>query len=304
MIMKKTEIGRYQMERVVREMLRAKAEIWGNVVGAAEIVAKWDGNVEQIDRYRNIQELNTKGVAAMKQFLRDEMTEVSLEVCRKTLVYARMKGDEVLANEVGYCLSDFRMAKDTIVRDIAAVVVKCAAGAGAALADYGVDEALLAKAKLCVERYAEVIAEPRLAQVRRKEATRRIGELLEENRLLLKDLDLLMELLRFENAGFYGHYRNARKVILMGRVRLALKLRVVDEDTGVGVDGAKIRVFGGDGKPVMLKVAQAEGGIYVRNLAEGKYRAEVSKPGFDVAVHEFFVADGDMCRVEVGLRRA
>ena len=84
--MKKTEIGRYQMERVVREMLRAKAEIWGNVVGAAEIVAKWDGNVEQIDRYRNIQELNTKGVAAMKQFLRDEMTQVSLEVCRKTLV--------------------------------------------------------------------------------------------------------------------------------------------------------------------------------------------------------------------------
>ena len=303
-LMKKTEIAMYQMQRVVVEKLLVNANVWGSIVGANEIMSKLDSNIKQIDLSRQIQELSIKGVSQNKQLLKDELTEVALEVGRKTLVYAKMKGDEVLAEEVGYCRSDYLLARDTVVRDIAAVVVKCAEDVVAELADYGVNEALLAKARLSIERYAEVIAEPRLAQVRRKEATRRIGALLEENRLLLKDLDLLMELMRFENAGFYGEYRNTRKVILMGRVRLSLKLRVVDEATGLGVVGAKVRVFDEDGDEVMLKVTYSDGGFYVRNMAEGKYRAEVSKPGFEVAVREFFVADGDMCKVVVGLQGA
>ena len=300
--MTKQEVGQYVMERTLREVVRNHWGIVQNLPGMEAMVAQWDVNVLRIDAARKIQEVSVKGFCVQKKQLREEMTEVMLDVCRKMFSYGRMTGNEVVAATTAYSKRDFVNAADTVVRDIAEVVWKCAYSELGNVGAYGVDEALLAKGRAAIDRYVESIAEPRLAAVKRKGATRIIGDLLRQDLGLLQGMDLLMELVRLSEPGFYGQYCSARRVYVMGRERMALKLRVVDVVSGEGISGVKVVVRTSEkGEVVMRKVTAAGGGVCVRNMANGRYWVDFLKTGFGPEGREVFVNTGEMWKMEVGM---
>lgn len=298
--MKKSEVSRYVMERALREMIDKHWGVVGGLSGMADLVAEWDDNLRSIELARQVQEVSVAGFGELKQKLRNDMTDVMLRVCRRVHSYGVLTGNEPVAATTSYSKRSFVLARDTEVRDIAEVVWKCASDEIENLGNWGVDADLLAAGRAAIDAYESVLSAPRLAVVRRKQATQRIGELIDRNIKLLRRMDLMMEVLRDSDSGLYWHYRNVKRVYVLGRERMALKLQVNDGRNGEGISGVKvaIRVAAG-GDVVLSKLTYKGGGAYVQNLADGRYWVDFVKSGYVSLGCAVFVTTGEMRRLVV-----
>ncbi len=89
----------------------------------------------------------------------------------------------------------------------------------------------------------------------------------------------------------------------MGRERMALKLVVRDGKSGEAISGVKILVRKcKDGEVVVRRLTAKNGkrgGVYVQNLADGRYWVDLEKSGYESVGVEVFVNTGELRKVAV-----
>jgi Carboxypeptidase regulatory-like domain len=297
--------SRFSMQLVVRDYLVSNSGITATLPNYAGFFSGVSSGIIEIQEIRAQQEADKTGIAGSKTQLKASLIALAMDVSRKVVAYATIVDNKELLEEVNYVESELRTSADTILKDRCQVIYDRANANLAALAPYGVTAAIVANLLTALTAYNVAIPKPRLGITDKKRATEKLVVLLKEVDENLAKIDVLVEIVRVTEVDFYNEYKNVRKIVETGVGALAVKGKITDADSGIGLAGASIgfAVEGGSGGVVKVKKSASKGGFNVKSLAEGSYTVTVSKPGYKDGVAVVHVTDGLLSVVEVGLEK-
>ena len=198
-------------------------------------------NVDNLRAFKNGQTLNRTGNRMSKQQLREQMTNFGFVAAAKICAYAIAIDDEVLEMEVTYTDSGLKGLRDTDIADTCQSILEIAQANLANLADYGVTAASLQELSDSITLYNEVLPKTRAAIVTQTIFTDKIVETFEANEKLLRHMDKLVTILKFEEETFFDEYFKSRKIVNTGHRTLALKGKITNE-LGQPVDNVTITI--------------------------------------------------------------
>ena len=267
---------------------------------------------EGILEFRVVQEGDKTGVSMDKKALRKQLEAVCLQLSVQLQAIAGVTKSQSLAKEAKYTASDLVRARTLRIKGIAELLHGLATEHLSDLAVYEVTTASLADFMALILKYGSSISQPRLTIDQKANATSRIKELMAVAEEKLGLLDTLVEAVKGKFPAFHDGYVRARKVVNLGSGGLAL--RVNAEDAGgqplanvtfkilshhseghlIDREGALLR-------PLLIKRTAKKGGFYVRNMAEGRYKALVGKLGYQEQELDFYVLGGELADLKVKL---
>jgi hypothetical protein len=185
--------------------------------------------ITELRTFKNGQRLNRTGYRVSKGSLREVMSIKAFDIAQRVRAYAVSIADEVLVKEMTYNYSELYRMRDSDVADTCRSIYDIARVHVANLPNYGVTTDTLDKLKEAISAYDSYIPMPRANIVERKQCTEQIEVLFKHSEVLLGRMDVLVKMLRFSHALFYGDYFSSRKVIETGNRKLALRGKVTDE---------------------------------------------------------------------------
>lgn len=186
--------------------------------------------ISQIETFREKQERNNSGTAQLKASLREKLTASTLNVARKVTAYAIDEENTELQQVVNYTKSVLDKSADTILRDRCQIIHNTAKGELENLEPYGVTQSMLETLQKDIDKFKEIIPEPRLKITTKKDATDELGILFKNTDKLLKKMDKVFEMIREEHPEFYRNYKNNRILINPGSQQLPITGTVKDEN--------------------------------------------------------------------------
>jgi len=284
------------MELTLRDFLNKNSAITVKLPGFAQLFPEFESNIGNIRLIREQQEADKTGIAANKSELRVKLVEKAYNVSKKTMVYAKLNGNILLATEAGYTESQLKTCADSVLRDRAAIVYSKATENIAVLAEYSVTTEELAELKTLLDLFTIAIPGPRLGITEKKQATDQLDELFKANDALLAKFDLLVELVRVDQPQFYSSYKDNRKIIDTGANSLALNALITDKATGDGLKGVKavFTLANGNNEVVLEKITADKGIFRVKSIDAGVYNVTLSKPGYKSLTVTISVSENEL----------
>lgn len=300
------------MYRGVQLFVREHSEQLLKLPGFDVVSKQFDENVAKLWQLYGVQMEAGVGSAITKKLSRKTMTEVTLDVSRRMVAMAVTEEDLVLKYEAKCTKRQMTLSTSYGVMVNANRVLDLAVENKERLQGYGVDDALLAELKEAIADYRLVISKPRLGIAERHTATEGITEVMKENVALLQKMDVLMAIVQTKNDVLYVSYQGWRKITNTGLRHLALKGMVKDAATNQGLKGVVIEfeLIELDGKDVapdvarkarLVKSSGVSGGFLSRRMVEGEYEVTASKNGYVTQRLIVYKADGETCKVEIGM---
>jgi hypothetical protein len=175
------------------------------------------------------------GASASKLTAKKSMALPAHEVASALHAYATEVGDDELAAEVDFSLSDLSQG------DPAAVIARCtrivdlATENLEALEDCNITQAKLTALGKKIEAYRKWASKPRQGVARKAAANRALPRLFRQGRnILTRRIDRLMVQFRTSAPEFYAEYKTARKIVNSPTVPNGEKTNVVAADTKPG----------------------------------------------------------------------
>jgi hypothetical protein len=259
-----------------------------------------------LDSIRQIQELseqmavNKTGYAAVKNVLREELTQLAADNSRKITAYARFTGNLGLLNETNYTTSDLGRLSFIKFRDSIKMLYDKIAANAAALAEYGITAGGQKIFMDKIEEFNRILVTPRSGITERASQRIRLMELFQAADTAVGNMDYAVGIIKLSNPAFYNVYMTGRKIINISNGRLALHGKAVDGATGEPVRGVIFEFDGGNAKNgIIRKKSARKGGFNVRNMAPGNWKVRVSKPGYKVRETEVSIASGERTELRV-----
>ncbi len=295
---------------VVREYLNKNAAITTALPNFASLYTALTDGINQIHDIRALQELDKKGLAVTKRSLKGRLIESALDVSRKTVAYAEFAGNNELSAEVNYTKSDLLRCSDTILFDRAQIIYVRALAIAPLLVPYDVSASQLAGLQILLSAYSASIPKPRLGIAEKKQATDRLPVLIRQVDTILHQVDILLEVMRNTNYGFYSAYKSVRLIVDYGHGKMALKGKVRDSESTIALHGARM-IFSKidiNGNPdpcfrALNKKSAKKGGFSIKKLPQGTYKVTINKPGYNDAIFTVYVTEGILCRFQAALQR-
>lgn len=270
---------------------------------------KFKETIAAIQVTTGIQVFDKSGFGSEKDLYREELVRLVADTARKMMAFAVNQNNQVLLKEVDITESTLKRSRDTILKELAQGIFNRAQTYLPLLSDYGLNDANLEALKSAIAAYSEAIPKPRLSIAEQKQATLQLAKLFEEADTYLDKMDVLVEIVRTNQIGFYEAYRNARKLINVGVGTLALKGLVKEANTGEPVNGASLRFVlqntsqSGKATEAFVKKTAAKGGINLKTLTEGMYEVTASKNGYKTRVVTVAVNASDTTEMLIELER-
>jgi len=206
------------MARATQAVMEANNAVWSGIAGPAAIVARAQDTMMLIDANAVMQIGDSKGVTKAKSDARGLMTDRAVKVAKGGYAYANSIGDAALSGQFDIERSDLTGARDTVVTDLANTILSAGNANAAALADYNIDATDLTDLGTAISTYDGLVASTRDVRTAKSTATSNLADLFPTLMGILNDqLDPIMETFKDDNADFYKQYREARKIIDLGR---------------------------------------------------------------------------------------
>lgn len=201
------------MARATITVLDDNNTIWSGLTGPSLIIGNVKDTMTLIDSNAVRQAGTTTGITEARKNAREILTKRAVMVAGGGYAYANVTEDPALAAKFDYKKTDLTQARDTVVTDIATIILDAANDNAAALVDYNIDGTDLTDLQAAITTY-DGLDSGRDAVVTRSLATTALGILFPRlMEILTKQLDPVMETFKEDEYGFYITYKNARKIV-------------------------------------------------------------------------------------------
>ncbi|MCF8277141.1 MAG: carboxypeptidase-like regulatory domain-containing protein [Flavobacteriales bacterium] len=171
-------------------------------------------NIVAINKQIGSQSTNTSGVAQDKTALRDTLDNMTNSVLQPCKAWAIAIGNNTLAAEFDYPISEIQKIKDDIMQGFCEYRIGLVSANLVAMADYGIDPTIVTSWQDALNVYVAVLESPREAVNARHLHTETLKDLISQTQeLLTQQLDPLMIPFRSTNPELYNAYKQARIII-------------------------------------------------------------------------------------------
>ena len=238
------------------------------VTARANAFGQLKTNIDLINKEAGLQSTNTTGVALDKSALRDTLDETTATTLASAKAWAKAVGNNTLAAEFDYSLSDIQRVKDDTMQGFCDYRIGLVNDNLAALADYGIDATTVTAWQDALNAYTPVLESPRQAINNRVLHTQNLKNLFTDTGKLFTDqLDPLMLVFKSTDPSIYSAYKQARIIINRssggsGSVPptvIELGVFVFDENTGLPIQNAEFRVLNAPGSGIIGITTDSEG---------------------------------------------
>ncbi|MDD2285652.1 MAG: carboxypeptidase-like regulatory domain-containing protein [Paludibacter sp.] len=304
---------KFSMYYVVKNTCEKYQTTWTTNAVFAATYNLWVAKIPLIEQNRDAQTLETTGITTDKTAKRNSMTEKTLFMINRLQSYANVVNNPELLESIKYSASDLKKSRDTDVIGICNNVLAKASANAAAIATYGVTAAMITELQTAITAYSATLAKPKAAKSQTKTATENLTKLFKEaDELLVKRMDLDIELFKTSKPDFYSQYKTARIIIptgggatsVLGSVSLAgsgeplkgVSFTFVAENNGMMKAASTETV-----KPIVKK--SADKGKFRASLPENTYRVIIEKIGFKSQEVTITVANGESTNLNIELEK-
>ena len=304
---------KFSMYYVVKNTCEKYQTTWTTNAVFAATYNLWVAKIPLIEQNRDAQTLETTGITTDKTAKRNSMTEKTLFMINRLQSYANVVNNPELLESIKYSASDLKKSRDTDVIGICNNVLAKASANAAAIATYGVTAAMITELQTAITAYSATLAKPKAAKSQTKTATENLTKLFKEaDELLVKRLDLDIELFKTSKPDFYSQYKTSRIIIptgggatsVLGSVRLAgsgeplkgVSFTFVAENNGMMKTASTETA-----KSIVKK--SAEKGKFRASLPEDTYNVIVEKIGYKKQEISITVANGETTNLNIELER-
>lgn len=305
---------KFSMYYVVKNTCEKYQTTWTTNAVFAATYNLWVAKIPLIEQNRDAQTLETTGITTDKTAKRNSMTEKTLFMINRLQSYANVVNNPELLESIKYSASDLKKSRDTDVIGICNTVVAKANANAAAIATYGVTAAMITELQAAITAYSATLAKPKAAKSQTKTATENLTKLFKEaDELLVKRLDLDIELFKTSKPEFYSQYKTARIIIptgggatsVLGSVNLAgsgeplkgVSFTFVAETNGM----MKAATANETAKPIVKK--SADKGKFRATLPESTYKVIVEKIGYKKQEVTITVVNGETTNLNIELEK-
>ena len=305
---------KFSMYYVVKNTCEKYQTTWTTNAVFAATYNLWVAKIPLIEQNRDAQTLETTGITTDKTAKRNSMTEKTLFMINRLQSYANVVNNPELLESIKYSASDLKKSRDTDVIGICNTVVAKANANAAAIVTYGVTAAMITELQAAITAYSATLAKPKAAKSQTKTATENLTKLFKEaDELLVKRLDLDIELFKTSKPEFYSQYKTARIIIptgggatsVLGSVNLAgsgeplkgVSFTFVAETNGMMKTAAATETT----KPIVKK--SADKGKFRATLPESTYKVIVEKIGYKKQEVTITVVNGETTNLNIELEK-
>ncbi len=273
----------------------------------------WAAKIPLIEQNRDAQTLETTGITTDKTAKRNSMTEKTLFMINRLQSYANVVINPELLESIKYSASDLKKSRDTDVIGICNTVLAKANANAAAIATYGVTAAMITELQTAIAAYSATLAKPKAAKSQTKTATENLTKLFKEaDELLVKRMDLDIELFKTTKPEFYSQYKTARIIIPTGGGATSVLGSVTVSGSGEPLKGVSF-TFVADNNGMMKTAStetanqmvkkSADKGKFRASLPENTYRVIIEKIGFKSQEVTITVANGETANLNIELEK-
>jgi hypothetical protein len=248
------------------------------------------------------QSFDKKGLTYLKRELKLNLTTITGDNTRKLYAYALYINDHVLIAETNISQSKLKAKSDTTLKEFAEGIYNRAELHQTDLTAYGITTATQLVFRTAIDDFEAAMTKPRLSDAESKEITRQRDDDYVAADKLLDQLDALLEIIRYSDPNTYKAYKLARKTIGYGTRTIAVRGKVIDAVTKIGIRGVIVIILNGDGTslvPAIVKKSAAKGGFNVKSLAEGIYKFKLTKVGYVEQLINVTVNSDELCNIKV-----
>ena len=307
------------MYREVVGYVALHTEVTDRLPGFGMHLSRLKAAIEGVTMYSRRQSEGWMGKADEKRRRREEMTEKALDMSRRLRAYAMAGDDLVLAAEMNLSKRKFVHMADTLVAGLAGRVLERAKTHATGIEPYGIGTAETTSLEGAIAAYVALVSVPRAAQAARKANREGLVIELRKGKEALEMMDMLMEIVKYEEVGFYGSYRSLRRVRDHSTRHLGMQGKVLDAATGKGLRSVSIELAREKGmletkgerevkrlirkRELVVRKSQKKGGWWVKHLKEGEWHLRAILAGYKTLEMTVYVVKGEMTKVEVRMER-
>ncbi len=304
---------KFSMYYVVKNTCEKYQPTWITNAVFAATYNLWVAKIPLIETNRDAQTLETTGITTDKTAKRAAMTDKALFMENRLQSYANVTNDPELLESIRYSATDLKKARDTDVVGICNTILAKANANAAAIVTYGVTAAMITELQAAITAYSATLAKPKAAKSQTKTATENLVTLFREaDDLLIKRLDLDIELFKTSKPELYSQYKTARIIISTGGGASSVLGSVTNAANGEVVKGVTFTFVAENNgqmkaaaaetaKPIVKK--SADKGKFRATLPENSYRVIVEKIGFKKQEIIITVANGETTNLKVELEK-
>jgi hypothetical protein len=300
--MNKYQENRLNMYLAVKAFLLTKQTILGTLPNFTAFFTAFQELLAAIQILLEKQSFNKKGLTDSKRELKLNLSTITGDNARKLYAYALYINDHVLIAEMRITPSKLEIKSDSKLVEIAEGVYNRVTLHLADVAPYGITAATQLVFRTAIDNFATAMSKPRLSGTESKEITRQLANDYIDADKLLTQVDALVEIIRNSDPNTYKAYKLARKTIGYGTRSMALRGKIIDAVTRVGIKGVIVTFLNGEGAnlvPAVVKKTAAKGGFNVKSLTEGIYKLKLTKVGYADQLITTTVNNGELCKIHV-----
>ena len=261
------------------------------------------------------QEADKSGETTTKRDLRTVLISQAIDVSRRVIAYSTNVNNEGLKALVNYTESELKKSSDQKLVSSCQLIHDNANVYLVELEEYGITSRMINVLQDSITSYNEMIPKSRLDTTNSGDATQMIASLFKILKTNWKKIDTLVTMLRVSDPNFYNEYFKVRKVIVKGNGSLALKIKVINSDTGlpevnvtltvIPINGlSKTLTANGKNKGAIVKKSAKGGGSHYKSLPDGTYTVTATKPGFKIYSETINVINGELTVLEIEIEKA
>lgn len=215
--MDKIQENKFSMYLSVQKVTNFHSDVWQELPAFKSRYSIFEKLIETIREVRLVQEGEITGVTKDKADAQQKAVEKGNEIATAVYAYASVNGDLKLKDRVSYSPSKLKLSRDTILIDSLNVIKNEALKKLPELSDYGLIQEDIDELTALIDRYAEVVENPRQSITNRARSTKELKEYMTKADTILKDqLDKLVNQFKVKSPAFFKQYKGARIIIDRG----------------------------------------------------------------------------------------
>lgn len=250
-------------------------------------------------------QLDQSGTAVNVGQLKEKLVNLAIDASRKLTAYASYKKDLVLLSEVQLSKTGLKSSPAQKLVDLATGLYNRAQLHMEELQTYNVTDASQTALQEAINEYGQWFMQTRLRSIDSQEVAVKINALFDSIEQDLKQMDILVEIIRESKPEFYAGYKSARKVLTRRTSALALKAQVTIVGSGEPLVGVTLVFTGVDdetkGEKLEKRTAE-KGSCYIKMMVPGDYLVKASRPGYVTQELTISVADAEMYRLNIEMQ--
>ena len=302
--MTRRQLNKLSMLMALNEYFTINLAIVKTITNLESIATAIKSLISSIQSASEQQIINRTGVSDSKRMVKAGLIANCADIARKLSAYAAINSNEILLNESK--TSDYKLSRlsDEKLTSTCMLILDLGKQNITAATAYGLNQTSLTKLDADIKSFINVIPDPRLAKVDKKQATDQLVILFNQAEELLIKSDLLMGIVKLSQPIFFAGYKSVRTIIDRVGHGLQLKISVINKSNGQPIKGALCQLIHDNAthKPGSISQKTAtKGSTNFKSLDDGKYNLTVSKSGYAIKNQVIYVVKNEFASVIIEL---